>query len=309
MAMGRSAHAGRVVMKLDSRAAIVWRDPFSLQIGVDPVRAVLREISSAEERMVAALSSGVSRSGLEMIAVASGVGAREVDGLLKRLAGVLVPLADPAPRRRVAIAGTGPTVEAIANSLAIAGVHVVVSPNPATRTGHPDADCDLGIAVGHYVLDPDSYGYWLRRDLPHLPVVFGDEAVTIGPLVEPGITACLYCLEHYRRDADASWAAIASQLWGRRSESETPLVTTEIAARVTRLVLRRLDGSRDKSATSTRLQVATGETKSRAWLPHPSCGCIALPTELATATAGRPEIDPVRDSVPPRRVAAAASRE
>ena len=75
----------------------------------------------------------------------------------------------------------GPTVERIATRSLSAGVRVAVGAStPPTTT------CDLGIAVGHYVLDPESYGFWLRRDLPHLPVVFGDDSVTIGPLVEPG---------------------------------------------------------------------------------------------------------------------------
>jgi bacteriocin biosynthesis cyclodehydratase domain-containing protein len=292
-----------MVLKLDSRPAIVWRDPFSLQFGVEPVRAVLREVTTAEERMIAALTSGVSRSGLAMIASSSGVGEREVVSLLTRLDGLLVTPADPRPARRVAISGSGPTVERIADALAIGGVQVSVG--DAT----PDASCDLGIAVAHYVLDPDSYGFWLRRDLPHLPVLFGDDSVTVGPLVEPGSTACLYCLEHYRRDADASWSAIASQLWGRRSESETQLASVEVAARVARLALRRLDGQKARTATSVRLDVATGETTARTWLPHPGCGCIDLPNDLGLTNEDRPGIGSAGDSGRPRTVAAVVARE
>jgi bacteriocin biosynthesis cyclodehydratase domain-containing protein len=292
-----------MVLKLDSRPAIVWRDPFSLQFGIEPVRAVLREVTTAEERMIAALGAGVSRSGLAMIASSSGAGEREVVSLLKRLDGLLVTPADPTPAPRVAISGSGPTVERIADALAIAGVQVSVG------GAIPDASCDLGLAVGHYVLDPDSYGFWLRRDLPHLPVLFGDDSVTIGPLVEPGSTACLYCLEHYRRDADASWSAIASQLWGRHSESETQLASIEVAARVARLAVRRLAGERASVATSIRLDVATGETTARTWLPHPECGCIDLPNNLSRPGEDRPGTGLARDSGRPRTVAAVAARE
>ena len=78
-------HAGRMVLRLDGRFATVWRDPFSLQFGVEPARVVLRDVSAAQERMIAALESGVSRSGLDMIASSSGASAADVSALLRTL--------------------------------------------------------------------------------------------------------------------------------------------------------------------------------------------------------------------------------
>jgi bacteriocin biosynthesis cyclodehydratase domain-containing protein len=201
----------------------------------------------------------------------------------------------PAPTApAVAIAGSGPTAQRIASALGLAGVRVSLGATVSEQ------DCDVGIAIGHYVLDPDSYGFWLRRDRPHLAVVFGDDSVTMGPVVEPGHTPCLYCLEHYRRDDDASWPAIASQLWGRRSTSETPLVSAEVAVRVTRMVLNRLEhGSvirHSAAARSFRLAVDTGEVTRREWMPHPDCGCIRLPP-LPT---GEPVSEDRRESGSPR---------
>ena len=299
-----------MVLKLDGRFAAVWRDPFSLQFGVDPARVILREVTTAEERMIAALGSGVSRSGLDMIASSSGASGHEVAGLLRRIKPLLLPEEAPLPAARVSIVGRGQTVERIANALALAGASVSVSATPV------DDQADLGIAVGHYVLDPDSYGFWLRRDLPHLPVVFGDESVQIGPLVDPGQTPCLYCLEHYRRDADASWSAIASQLWGRRASSETALVSTEVASRVARLVQGRLERGRaatgrSRTARSFRLAVESGEVTRRDWMPHPDCGCIEIPAATAGGTApsaGRPETGSADDSDQPTTAAASAAR-
>jgi len=295
-----------MVLKLDPRLAIVWRDPFSLQFGVDPARVVLREVTTTEERMIAALASGISRSGLGMIARAGGGTDEDAAGLLQRLAPILVEplLRPPAPAPAVAIVGAGQTTQRIANMLAQSGVRVEVS------TRATEEPCDLGIAIGHYVLDPDSYGFWLRRDVPHLPVIFGDDSVTIGPLVEPGITACLYCLEHHRRDAVAQWSAIAAQLWGRRATSETPLGSREVAALVGRMALRRLrDGPEPRqkgaAATSFRLDVETGEIVRRVWMPHPECGCIELP---AAASAGRPKTAKAADPALPTTVEVGAGR-
>jgi bacteriocin biosynthesis cyclodehydratase domain-containing protein len=305
-----------MVLKLDGRFATVWRDPFSLQLGVDPAQVVLREVTTAEERMIAALASGVSRSGLDMIARSAGAAEPDVAGLLRRLKPLLLPSEAASPAARVSIVGIGQTAERIAGTLALEGVAVSVS-----RTVVDDA-CDLGVVVGHYVLDPDSYGFWLRRDLPHLPVVFGDDSVQVGPVVEPGHSPCLYCLEHYRRDADASWSAIASQLWGRRSSSETPLVSAETAARVSRLVLDRLRSGAQRgralSARSFRIDVASGEVTRRDWMPHPDCGCREIPrdalgTDLGTEfsaqlSAGRPGIGSAADSDQPTTTGVSASR-
>ncbi|MDQ1543180.1 MAG: hypothetical protein QOK08_818 [Actinomycetota bacterium] len=350
-----------MVLKLDSRVPMVWRDPFSLQLGIEPSRVVLREVSTADQRMIHALSAGISRSGLAMIARSSGAAEGDVERLLDRLAPVLLPdpaLADPTqsetalptqtgparpaqprPARRnsaqmrlhqaqpirspiVAIAGHGRTVEQIASTLTEAGIRVTVSATPS------DGPCDLGIAVGHYVLDPVAYGFWLRRDLPHLPVIFGDGDATVGPLVEPGSTPCLYCLEHYRRDADASWSAIASQLWGRRSSAETALVSGEVAAMVSRMAVRRLgmtvpqqgDVSRlgPAAGASFRIEAESGGVTRREWMPHPECGCTgAFPSGAADtndaagpagASAVRPGSGSAADSAQPRRVAAFGER-
>jgi bacteriocin biosynthesis cyclodehydratase domain-containing protein len=336
----RDAHTGDMVLKLDSRVPMVWRDPFSLQLGIEPSRVVLREVSTADQRMIHALSAGISRSGLAMIARSSGAAEGDVERLLDRLAPVLLPdpaLADPvqstnsAPTRPaqmtldrppiVAIAGHGRTVEQIASTLTEAGIRVTVSATPS------DGPCDLGIAVGHYVLDPVAYGFWLRRDLPHLPVIFGDGDATVGPLVEPGSTPCLYCLEHYRRDVDASWSAIASQLWGRRSAAETVLVSGEVAAMVSRMAVRRL-GMADPgmvgpehggvprlgpaAGASFRIEAETGGVTRREWMPHPECGCTgtfpSTAAEIGLASAVRPGSGSAADSAQPRRVAAFGER-
>jgi bacteriocin biosynthesis cyclodehydratase domain-containing protein len=307
-----------MVLKLDAAIPQVWRDPFSLQFGVDPARVVLREVSSAQERMIWALSSGVSRSGLSMIAQSAGAAEGDVVRLLDAIGPLLT---DPAPAPTiptVAIVGAGMTVERIASGLAETGVRVEVTSSPS------EDPCDLGIVVGHYVLDPPSYGFWLRRDIPHLPVIFGDGSVIIGPLIAPGVGPCLYCLEHHRRDADASWSAIASQLWGRRSPAETPLISREVAALASRLAMQHLESERSQlgprvarilaAATSFRLSTLTGEVTRTEWMPHPECGCITMPqTDAPVAVSAIPqEIGSAaaapRGSTPrPPRTTAAAS--
>jgi bacteriocin biosynthesis cyclodehydratase domain-containing protein len=267
-----------MVLKLDPLVPTVWRDPFSLQFGVDPARVVLRDVSLADEQVISALMSGVTRAGLSMVGRAAGVAEADVARLIRDLSPLLLEAPAPRPAPTVAIVGVGRTVEELAATLIESGLTAVVT------SAVSDAACDFGVAVGHYVLDPQVYGFWLRRDLPHLSIVFGDGIATVGPLVEPGTTPCLYCLEHHRRDADKSWSAIASQLWGRRSAAETPLVSREVAAIAARAVVRRLapglggGAAGPAAAASIRIAVDSGETTRRDWMPHPECGCVVLPT-------------------------------
>ncbi len=257
-----------MILRLDPRIPIVWRDPTSMQFGIDPARVVLHDVSTASERMIAALTTGVSRSGLSMIGRSAGADDREIDGLVAAIQPALAPRHDASAAHSVAVVGTGVTVERIAKALSDAALTVHVSATTETAR-----ESDLGIVIASYVLDPVAYGFWLRRDTPHLPVVFSDTGVRVGPFIEPGRGPCLYCLDRYRTEADPAWPAIASQLWQRRSPAETPLVSAEVSAIVVRLAVRRFtEGA--SAATSIHLDGATGAISRFAASPHPECGCI-----------------------------------
>jgi bacteriocin biosynthesis cyclodehydratase domain-containing protein len=337
-----------MVIKLDSRFPLVWRSPSDMQFGVDPPRLVVHDVTSVQEQLIAALVPGISRSGLSMVASASGASEEDIAALLEELRPVLAasPGSGPSPKSTIAMVGRGPTVERIARTLTQEGLQVLVASRATeapgasaisiasagstastgstayagsttsaarassrggsrSRKGDDHNDTALGIAVGHYVLDPDVYGYWLRRDIPHLPVIFTDSSVTIGPLIEPGIGPCLYCLERYRSENDPMWPTLATQLWGRHSVTETPLLSREVAARVARTVVNRLRDGRPGAAMLVRLDAERGTATYREELPHPQCGCREVPN------AARPGIDlpdaPAHDGLPRRtRIARAA---
>jgi bacteriocin biosynthesis cyclodehydratase domain-containing protein len=261
-----------MVLKLDSRFPQVWRSPSSLQFGVTTPAVVLNDVTSADERMIAALGAGVSEPGLAMIAASAGAAADSVAGLLRLLAPVLTG-STPDVAGSVTVVGTGPTQARIGDFLRDEGVGV----RHATTDDPAVEPCDVAVAVGHFVLEPRLHGLWLRLDIPHLPVTIADSTVSIGPIVEPGIGPCLYCLHRYRTDGDPAWPAIAAQLWGRRSAAETRRVASETAAIASRMVVDRLRrGAAASAHTSTELSVATGTVQTREWRPHPECGCIAV---------------------------------
>jgi bacteriocin biosynthesis cyclodehydratase domain-containing protein len=271
-----------MILALKPSLPVVWRSPTSLQIGVDRPVVVLYDVGTADEHLLAALTAGVSRSGLDMIGRTFGADEHAVSGLLAR---VRPALAEPEPAvqpERVVVEGDSRCMVAVRSAIEGAG-HLVV-PRPVR---HSEARArrfvDLAVAVVRYVLPPAASGYWSRRDIPLLPVVFGDSRVTVGPLVEPGVTTCLHCVDRFRTDADPSWPAIASQLVARPSAAEIPLVSAEAAAFAARAVHTFLRERRNPLAgLAVTIDAATGAFSRRAWPPHPECGCRVLP---GTATA------------------------
>jgi bacteriocin biosynthesis cyclodehydratase domain-containing protein len=258
-----------MVLRLDSRFPVVWRTPSSMQVGVDPPIVIVETLTEAQERMLSALVVGVSEPGLTMLA-------RGHDAERTALLAVLAPALE-VPRAEsvtpeVAISGPDGLVAPIAHVLAGSGVRVLV----AAEVGDlRDARPHLAIAAGHFVLEPQLHAFWLRRDVPHLPVVLGDTSVTVGPMIEPGAGPCLLCLELHRRDGDAAWPALAAQLLGRRSHAGSAVLVTEAAGIASRAVLARLaDGP--GPAHSVRVDAATGERDERRWAVHPECGCAGL---------------------------------
>ncbi len=267
-----------MVLRLDPQRPVVWRTPTSLQIGVTRPSVVLHDLDAASEHMIAALGAGISHSGLVMIARSAGATESQADALLTRLRPALIAERPPAIAP-VVVAGSGLLADRLVALLAGAGVPVQLARSSAAAEA---AQAGFAVVIGHYVLDPALHGLWLRRDVPHLPVILGDTGVAIGPLVEPGRTACLLCLQRHASDADPAWPAIASQLWGRRSPAETELVASEAAAIVARLVIARGRGEAAAASDQLVIDAATGEHSRVAYDVHPECGCLRLPgAELA----------------------------
>ncbi|PJJ62286.1 hypothetical protein [Compostimonas suwonensis] len=266
-----------MVLALDSRFPLVWRSPDSLQIGVDRPLAVIDPVSRPIERMLAALTRGISRSGLSLVASEGGGSELDAAALLVQLgpAVVEVPGAPAAqspptapPLGAVALDGTGGTLRRLA----------ALAPDLGIRTAHPsDVTADLAVIVAHYAVAPARYGGWLRRDIPHLPIVFSDTEVRIGPFVEPGDGPCLYCVDRGKVDEDAAWPAMASQLVTRTAPTETPVLALETAVRAGRLLERRLrHGENPLHSAIEAIDATSGRISRAECRPHASCACRSL---------------------------------
>lgn len=200
-----------MTLALDPRLPLLWRTPDSLQLGLDAPPVVLTGVTTAHERMLAGLAVGLTPEGLALIGAESGLNPEQIAAFERA---VRPALAAPkcAPRALVHIDGSGATVDRLEWRLREVGLEPRRVKTEADEQTAPPELMQVAIIVGDYVLDPERRGRWLRRDIPHLPIVFGDTGVTIGPFIEPGAGPCLYCLELHRTDADPAWPALASQV-------------------------------------------------------------------------------------------------
>ena len=109
------------------------------------------------------------------------------------------------PRLRVALhddAGSRPLARAIGHALTDLGIRIprrrrtptCCSSSAAASRREPCSSRPSGIGI------------------THLPVVLDEDRVRIGPLVIPGVTPCLTCLDLNRTDWDRAWPALLPQL-------------------------------------------------------------------------------------------------
>ncbi len=288
-----------MVLRLDPAIPLVWRDPHTLQFGVDPALAVLTDVTPAEERLVAALSTGVSESGLRMLADVRRGERRDVDALLRALAPCLtLEPADADATGRDDETGGGGVVMG-GGELAIALARVLDDAGLRRRDARRRPR--LAVLVADRVVAPADHRAWLQRDIPHLPVVTGDNAVVVGPLVLPGASACLHCVALHERDADPAWPAIAAQLAVLPAPARHPLRTAAAVALAARVVAAAVRGEA-RPGREWRIAGDGSELSERALAPHPECRCAApsgidwapadanadpLPTSAARGSAAR----------------------
>jgi hypothetical protein len=258
------------VLRIDPSAPPLWRTPDSLQLGHDPALAVLEDVPDGAEQVLHALAAGTSRRRLEAVAKESGLA--DLDGLLTRLRPALRRGAADPPPLRIAVDGAPDLAEL---------VRPWFGP-PATSTP------DVAIVVAHHLVPPADTVRRLAEDVPHIPIVFGDQAAVVGPFVVPGRTPCLRCAEEHRLD-DPVWRAIAAQLL-RRGPART---ATSIRTRLTACgaLGDALDALRETGRTGLEgvaLRVAPDGTISRVPRPwHERCSCRSPDAAAPSAPARR----------------------
>jgi hypothetical protein len=308
----------------------VWRDPATVQIGLTPdTGVVLAGLEPAETDLLALIDGTRRASELTEWASARGLRSERVATLIEVLdrAGVLTGwptdrahlhrlgaqerqrlspdalawsvvypdagdgyqlLAERA-RHRALVVGRGRLAGAAGAALRRTGIEVQHGDGlPA-----PAASGTLVLLVGEDSVSAPAAAKLLGAGVAHLAAVAGADRATVGPLVVPGRSACLRCLELHRTDRDPGWPTVAAQLAAPTSaRGESSL--TELAANLVALqVSCWVDQRRTPASLGATLTVTLpdGLSTRRAWSVHPRCGCSWLAASLpaALATDGWPE--------------------
>ena len=316
---------------------MVWRDRDTLQIGIDPRRAValtgmrgaaglISLLDGSREHhqvLAAAQDQGISAAAADRIIgllAAAGVLAdfpastlRGVpDGTRTRLAGELATvslahgMADGGARalaRRqaatVRVYGTGPVGSGIASLLAASGVgHVVCTGpvgQPGRRRGRPArppnrrprqtapptqpggrGQPDLTVLTDGY--PPELPAALVADRVVHLTAGASEAIGVVGPLVVPGETACLSCVDLARTDRDPAWPLILAQLAGPDAQPAAcdAALAGAVAAQAVVQALAFLDraGSPGPVRNGTLELVLPGwQWRRRSWQPDARCRC------------------------------------
>jgi hypothetical protein len=151
-------------------------------------------------------------------------------------------------------------------------VQVLIS-SPGTARAH----LDLGIRVGTEPATGRSTG--AASEHPHLTVTVRETGVDVGPLVVPGLTPCLECLDRQQADGNSTWYSAAEALARQRIEAAPGGVETSAAVVAAGIaagqVLAFLDGVVEPTTWSAvvSLRAADGYLGQKSLSFHPGCGC------------------------------------
>jgi bacteriocin biosynthesis cyclodehydratase domain-containing protein len=145
---------------------------------------------------------------------------------------------------------------------------------PWVGVNHGDAPADL-VLTG----EPAGEAPLRTAGRPHLAVGVRDGTGVVGPLVVPGRTACLRCLELTRADRDPAWPRVAAQLAAARPPTHTCEVAlaVRLAGLAAAQALAFLDADPAVATCDGTLEIDPREARvrRRSWQPHPACGCGA----------------------------------
>ncbi|HEY2078639.1 MAG TPA: TOMM precursor leader peptide-binding protein [Streptosporangiaceae bacterium] len=288
----------------------LWRDNDTVQIGIDPRRAVAISGMSGAAEVIRLLDGSRDRDRLIAEAARCGVPTAVTERIIGLLAaaGAIVDFPSeilrsmpPELRRQlmpvlttaslsaqdgdggagilarrssctVGVRGHGPVAELVADLLTRSGLAAAGPASGAQRA----SPADLLLLVGRPSLDEATE--LLRSRQPYL-AVYADEAIgVVGPLVRPGVSACLRCIDLAKAQNDPAWPLILAQLADRSADPSgcDAVLATSVAAQAAAQALAFADRSQLPHAAvnaTLELVLPSWQWRRRSWLPHPACIC------------------------------------
>lgn len=152
----------------------------------------------------------------------------------------------------------------------------------AVRRVAPDVRCERDVARGRVdlVVLTDRLHPEQRPSVPHLLVRLVDGLGTVGPLVLPGRSACLRCVDMHAAAGDPCWPTVAADMAGRvgSADPSTAAATAAVAGAQVLAALDSIVGSEPAPPTLDgvlEVDPRQGTIARQPWPPHPRCPCRA----------------------------------
>lgn len=111
--------------------------------------------------------------------------------------------------------------------------------------------------------------------IPYLVATVREGVGVLGPLVVPGVTACLHCLDLHRADLDPAWPNVLAQTQSDHPEPASDVALAGMVASLAALhVTTWLQGGNPTSMNAAlSVYLPEGRVRRRSFPPHPDCGC------------------------------------
>ena len=355
-----------MVMRINPNQQALWRTPYEMQLGTGSNSVILGKLSTAQERLIAALYTGIADKQFALITKQLGLSSKEAQEVVTAVDDLL--LQEP-PNNKKATSKTKPLIAmgddfvssafadiirasllhsvdgesvlinrlgriihiedlgraglSIALGLAAAGIGNLISHDenkvdsknigptgyPSQLIGQPRVDAlrsilaaspnqsqistgkklseaklqsvDCAVLISQQVTQPRRYSTWMNRDIPHIAATFDAERVWISPMIIPGQTACLFCLDKMRTDADGNWPVIATQLISSNKRFDDSASQLFAAGIIVQKILARADrvagfNQAQENLIGYSLELISGLVTEHSWPKHESCDCNAL---------------------------------
>lgn len=261
-------------LRLRRREVLTWRSPTTLQVGLQDPMVALEGVPPQVATLVDLLAE--PRTQAELAARLPELDPSWIEWVCANLgsAGLLAtPEVTPSPE--VLLCGLGGLARELAAALTRSGVTV-----RRAHSGPGDThDPQRLVVLAEAQVEPDRAltAQLAAAQVPHLVVRVEPSRAVVGPLVVPGRTACVRCLDLVACQFDPKWPLTLAQLCRVSPATEPGLAAWAVATAVTQ-VRAWLSGIEPETLGRTiELGSADFRLHSRAWTPHPDCGCVETP--------------------------------
>jgi bacteriocin biosynthesis cyclodehydratase domain-containing protein len=205
-----------------------------------------------------------------------------------------VACTDPEPAEPADLAPAGLIEADLGQPRQDGAARAVERASAATRTRDEGAVPDL-VVLTRPVL-PDLTDGLIRDRVPHLAVWAGEAVGVVGPLVRPGRSACLRCVDLRKADADPQWprilaqATFAPRVRPQACDTVLAAMTAALACAQALALIDRADRPGPAPATvggTLEVVLPDWQWRRRTWPPHPACVCGAANREDAQLAGPR----------------------